>query len=112
MRQYKTTTYKALTESTTPLKFVRVATDKHLEKLKKNEYFTVMVEDSPRSDSPHIKGIEASHHTGLVGIEKTSGENGFYIAKNYFRRDGRGRGACLIVSVDKAELPKCCILDY
>ena len=109
MRTYKTTTYQKVTEETTPLIFKRVALSKHLEQLEKDEYFAVMVEDSPSSDSPYIKGIEAYYHRGLVGIEKTSGENGFYISKNYSKRDGRGRGQTLVVEVK--DLSKCCLLD-
>ncbi len=110
MRTYKTTTYKQVTEETTPFLFVRIAENKHLEKLKKDEYFATMVTDYANYDSPHIKGIDIYDHNGLVGIEKTSGENGFYISKDYNKRNSYHRGKTVIVSVSKENLNKCCIL--
>jgi hypothetical protein len=111
MRTYKTTTYAALIKDTTPAKFIRKADKKHLEKLSENQYFAVMVTDSVSSDSPHIRGVEAFDHCGLVGIEKTSGETGWYISKNYAKRDGKGRGTSLIIEVKPADISKFCLLD-
>lgn len=70
-----------------------------------------MVTDSVYKDSPHIIGVDLYDGVGLVGIEKTSGENGWYISKTYHKRDGLGRGESLIVSVSAEDLKKCCILD-
>lgn len=107
----KTTTYGALIAATTPLKFVRIATNKHLEKLNPDEYFAIMVEDNPYSKNPHIKGIEATTHRGLVGIEKTSGENGYYISKNYHSRSDWRRGTTVIVECTTNFLKECRILS-
>lgn len=103
-----TSPYQKVTEQYSPFKFVRFANEKHLEILKDDEYFAVMVEDSYNSENKRAKG-KNENGSLLIGIERAS-ETGFYISKTYSKRDGYHRGTSIIVQVSEEAKQKCYIL--
>jgi len=67
-------------------------------KLEMNQYFILVVMDYnyPDNNSPHVKAIDAYTEKGFVGIEKSSGENNYYISKDFEKRKSyRGR-TCIV----------------
>jgi hypothetical protein len=87
-------TYKDLIEKTVPCEYVGKAPAFKVKEV--DEYYCVMVEDTDRT--PHTKG-QIVHGPHLVGVEKNSGEGGWYISKNYHKRDGKGRGSAHVIKV-------------
>ena len=68
------------------------------DKLSEHEYYIQMVTDNLNMyTSPHVKFIDPYTNTGLVGVEKPSSknENGWYISKNFYKRNSRGI-VCLV----------------
>ena len=109
----KTTTYKAVTEKNSLMKFVELAPISR--ELKVNEYYALMVEDDdyPRNNSPHVEGIDVYTHRALVGVEKTSSKEpneGVYISKNHTKRKDSYRGSSIIVEVAPNDKDKFCEL--
>lgn len=90
-------TYKELIESTVPCKYIAKA--KEQRELLPNEYYCLMVEDSRwGTESPHVRGVTPGGKY-LVGVEKTSGENGWYISKEFNKRGTAGRGSTHVIEV-------------
>lgn len=99
---------KQLIETTTPMAFVEIV--KEPRELNELEFYALMVTDNSNRDSPYIKGYEPTTVDYLVGIEKTSGLNGWYISKNYNARKNSSRGLTVIVKVNLNELDKYTVL--
>jgi len=69
-----------------------------------------MVEAQERT--PHTLAIEPYSHRYLVGIEKTSGQNGYYISKGYCKRKNLLRGSTHIIKIKGSDLDKFYKLEY
>ena len=98
-------TFKDLVEQTRAMVFKEVI--KEPKELLENEYYALMVTETEHRDSPHIEGM----HQGsipLVGVEKTSGENGWYVSKDFKKRKRSFRGITFICEV--LDISKCCEL--
>ena len=93
----KTISFKQLCDEI-HINFVEVAKERR--ELKENEYYAlVVVEDYYGENSPYVRGVEVNTHKYLVGIEKCSGVFGWYISKNYGKRNDLSRGITIIVEV-------------
>lgn len=103
----KTLTYKEFIESTLPCQYVSKANGQVT--LEKDEYYCLMVESHERT--PYTLAIEPYYHKLLVGIEKTSGQNGHYISKGYNKRKNLLRGSTHIIKIKDSDIEKFCKLD-
>ena len=84
-------------DESTPFVFLKVFINPE-DKLNEHEYYIQMVTDNLNMyTSPHVKFIDPYTNTALVGVEKPSSkiENGWYISKNFFKRNSRGI-VCLV----------------
>ena len=85
-------------DESTPFVFLKVCI-KPEDKLSEHEYYIQMVIQPgyPTLDSPHVKFIDPYTTTALVGVEKPSSKNekGWYISKNFYKRNERGI-VCLV----------------
>lgn len=103
----KTQTYQEFIESNLPCQYVCKASRQ--ETLQEDEYYCLIVESQERT--PHTLAIEPYSHIYLVGVEKTSGQNGHYISKGYFKRKNLLRGSTHIIKINSSDLDKFCKLD-
>jgi hypothetical protein len=105
----RTTTFERVIADTGALEFVTFGSRNTI--LNEDEYFAVMVTDISNPDSPHVKGIDVINHLPLVGIEKTTRQDGsgYYISKDYSRRKTSSRGQSVVVKVK--DIDKCCLLS-
>ena len=73
--------------------------------LKENEYYITLVTDNRwKNESPHVKAYDWFTQNWIVGIETTSGPNGYYISKDFSKRDNGYRGPTYVVEVlDKSK---------
>ena len=80
-----------------------------------NEYFALMIYAEYQSYVRNYKDYKGSVNlnprlnTYDLSIEKTSGEDGWYISKKYIKRHDLDRGRTIIVSV--SDLTNCIILE-
>ena len=84
-------------DESTPFVFLKVCI-KPEDKLSEHEYYIQMVTDNLNMyTSEHVKFIDPYTNTGLVGVEKISSKNekGWYISKNFYKRNERGI-VCLV----------------
>lgn len=105
--EIKTQTYQQFIESNLPCQYVSTASRQQT--LEKDEYYCLMVESHERT--PHTLALEPHSHKYLVGIEKTSGENGHYISKGYHKRKNLLRGSTHIIKIKDSDLNKFYQLD-
>jgi len=103
----KTQTYQQFIESNLPCQYVSTANGQVT--LEEDEYYCLMVEAQERT--PHTLAIEPYSHRYLVGIEKTSGQNGYYISKGYCKRKNLLRGSTHIIKIKGSDLDKFYKLD-
>jgi len=103
----KTQTYQQFIESNLPCQYVNPANGQITRE--KDEYYCLMVESHERT--PHTLSIEPYYHKYLVGIEKTSGQNGHYISKSYDKRKNLLRGSTHIIKINDSDLNKFYKLD-
>ena len=82
----------------TPFVYLKVCI-KPEDKLDEHEYYIQMVTDReyPGNKSPHVKWVDPYTHVAYVGVEKASSKNekGWYISKNFYKRNSRGI-VCLV----------------
>lgn len=97
--------FKDLVEETGVMLFKEVT--KEPKELLENEYYALMVTSTGHRDSPYIRGMH-QWDIPLVGVEKTSGENGWYVSKKFTKRSKSFRGITFICEV--LDLSKCCEL--
>lgn len=102
-KQYNS--FKEAIESTTPAQYICFGNWNT--QLRENEYFALCVTDRQRTN--HTIGEENEVH--IVGIEKTSGQNGWYISKKYSKRGSSARGKSVVLKIDPENLGKFCLLD-
>ena len=88
-------------DESTPFVFLKVCI-KPEDKLSEHEYYIQMVTDNTNMYinmyiNTHVKFIDPYTNTALVGVEKLSWENekGWYISKNFYKRNERGI-VCLV----------------
>ena len=102
----KNLTYKEFIAEFYPfMEYVHIAT-RQIE-LEEDEYFALLVIDSnyPVNNSPHVKALSFPDYKGIVGIEKSSGENNYYISKSHYNRKASYRGDTIIVKI--LDISKC-----
>ena len=97
-KQYNS--FKEAIEATTPAQFMCMG--KWNTQLRDGEYFALCVTDYQITH--HTIGEETGVH--IVGIEKTSGSNGWYISKKYSRRANSVRGNCVVIKIEPENLSK------
>ena len=81
----------------TPFVYLKVCI-KPEDKLDEHEYYVQMVtDDNYNCTNPNIMFVDQYFNTGLVGVERLSLENekGWYISKNFYKRNSRGI-VCLV----------------
>jgi hypothetical protein len=102
---YKYNSAEEAVNGTIPAKYICTANG--VQTLPENQYFALLVTSDRYT--PHTIAIQQDTH--IVGIEKTSGKNGFYVSKNYFKRKTSERGVCVIIEILPENLDKFYILD-
>ena len=102
MHKYKNT--EEAINATIPATFVCFG--KWNTQLRENEFFALCVTDDHAT--PHTIAQEGDAH--IVGIEKTSGGNGWYISKRYSQRANTVRGKSVVLKIDPENLSKFCQL--
>jgi len=101
-KQYSS--FKEAIEATTPAQFMCFGNWNT--QLRDGEYFALCVTDYQRT--PHT--IAEENGVYIVGIEKTSGGNGWYISKRYSQRANTVRGKSVVLKIDPENLSKFCQL--
>lgn len=102
---YKFKNVEEAVNGTIPAKYICTANG--VQELAENRYFALLVTDDRAT--PHT--IAEQQETHIVGVEKTSGANGWYISKNYFERKTSTRGVSIIIEIQPENLNKFYLLD-
>lgn len=105
MNNYKFKNAEEAVNGTIPAKYICTANGS--QQLTKNRYFALLVTDD--RETPYT--IAEQQDTHIVGIEKTSGDNGWYISKDYYKRKTSTRGVSVIIEIQPENLNKFYLLD-
>ncbi len=105
MNNYKYKNAEEAVNGTIPAKYICTANG--IQQLTENHYFALLVTDD--RETPHT--IAEQQDTHIVGIEKTSGVNGWYISKSYNKRRTSTRGVSVIIEIQPENLNKFYLLD-
>lgn len=102
---YKYKNAEEAVNGTIPAKYICTANGH--QQLAENLYFALLVTDDRQT--PYT--IAEQQDTHIVGVEKTSGKNGWYISKNYSKRKTSTRGVSIIIEIQPENLNKFYLLD-
>ncbi len=107
MNNYKYKNAEEAVNGTIPAKYICTGSNFNATSLGENQYFALLVTDD--RETPYT--IAEQQDTHIVGIEKSSGENGWYISKSYNKRRTSTRGVSVIIEIQPENLNKFYLLD-